>query len=523
MKKILYILALTVGITLSSCDFDQMPSTSIPNSEAFDDMPSILALERGAYARLQAVYNTSCVLVPDIMADYMHAMSGFAGTYNQNYYWTYTTETSEIATVWNTLYATIAQCNFTIDGLKNPMELPFSPTAADLEEIDYIVAEMKLMRAMCYNLLAERFCADYEEATAGQPYSGVPYVTTYDVKHKPDRETLANVYKYMLEDISDAETVLGRSTHGMTNSIGLTYDCARALRARVMLQMDKHNEAYAVATELIGTKTYPLVESADDLKKMWEYDESSEVMFVFYASTTELPLTYGVDFYRDNYNGLNTMRLMIPNYIPTQTCLDAYEEADWRQKAYFFQCASNNQNPNWLLVPGLDGFARKATILSKYPGNPDLRTSSEWNYYNSFKPFRIAEMYLIAAEAGVQAGKDAKTPLNELRTHRGLAALDAVTLADVQQERYREMIMEGTRLTDLKRWKMNVNRGEEQKGYLSDSSGSLVDGEEHGYATGMAKNIDIKYDNYMTVWPIPASEVFANQKLADQQNPGWKR
>lgn len=521
MKKILYILALTAGITFTSCDFDQMPSTSIPNREAFDDMPSILALERGTYARLQAAYNTACILTPDIMGDYMHAVAGFTGAYNQNYYWTYTTETSEIATTWNTLYATIAQANFTIDGLKNPMELPFSPTAADLDKIEFIVAKMKLMRAMCYNLLVERFCADYEAATADAAYSGVPYVSTYDVSHKPDRETLANCYKFILQDIADAETVLAKGTHGAPNTIGLTYDCARALRARVMLQMDKPAEAYDIAMELINTKTYPLVGSAEELKRMWEYDKSSEIMFVFYASTTELPLQYGSDFYRDNYNGLQAMHMMLPNYIPTQSCLDTYEANDWRRTAYFLEC-STPSTLNWLYIPAFDAFAYKGTLLSKYPGNPDLRTTTGWNYYNSYKPFRIAEMYLIAAEAGVQAGKDAKTPLNDLRAHRGLTALDAVTLKDVQEERYRELIMEGHRLTDLKRWKMDVQRGQEQMNYITDN-GTAISTEKMGFATGVAKNIEIKYDDYMSVWPIPASEVFANQKLAEQQNPGWKR
>lgn len=522
MKKILYILALTVGITFSSCDMDQMPSTSIPNNTAFDDMPSILALERGAYARLQAIYNLSNILVPDIMADYMHAVYGFTGTYGQPYYWTYTSEESDVETGWNTLYAAIAQFNFILDGLKNPMELPFQPTASDLDEIEYIVAECKFMRAMCYNMLVERFCADYEPSTADTPHSGVPLVLKYDVKEKPERETLANVYAAILADIADAKPVL-KTTQGQPNAIALTGDCVSALEARVLLQMHRYKDAYDAAKALIDTKTYPLATSAADLKRMWEYDKSSEIIFVFYASTTELPLTYGIDFYRDNNGGMQMMHLMLPNYIPSQKCLDSYEEADWRRTAYFFECASNASNPEWMYVPGFDAFARHAYLLSKYPGNPDLRTSSGWNYYNSFKPFRIAEMYLIAAEAALAGSTGDAKILNELREHRGLAALDDVTMADVQQERYREMIMEGTRMTDLKRWKLNVARGAAQEGYLSDASGNLVDGEKHSYVTAVAKDLEIKYDNYMAVWPIPASEIFANKNLADQQNPGWER
>ena len=78
-------------------------------------------------------------------------------------------------------------------------------------------------------------------------------------------------------------------------------------------------------------------------------------------------------------------------------------------------------------------------------------------------------MYLVDAEAQYRLdpakGLD---PLNQLRTARGLAALAMsdvekdVTLLDgtkisglfnaIQEERGREMLAEGTRLYDLKRW-----------------------------------------------------------------------
>jgi starch-binding outer membrane protein, SusD/RagB family len=47
-------------------------------------------------------------------------------------------------------------------------------------------------------------------------------------------------------------------------------------------------------------------------------------------------------------------------------------------------------------------------VINKYPGNPALFTAASTNYQHKPKVFRVAEMYLIAAEA------DAQTPLAKL-------------------------------------------------------------------------------------------------------------
>lgn len=81
---------------------------------------------------------------------------------------------------------------------------------------------------------------------------------------------------------------------------------------------------------------------------------------------------------------------------------------------------------------------------------------------NQPKPFRIAEMYLIATEANAKIGtaaavKKGNDALNALKKARIEGWTDATydqeaLLNEIMNERERELVGEGYRLMDLKRW-----------------------------------------------------------------------
>ena len=75
--------------------------------------------------------------------------------------------------------------------------------------------------------------------------------------------------------------------------------------------------------------------------------------------------------------------------------------------------------------------------------------------YGNVKLIRLAEMYLVRAEANFRAGTIVgATPLadvNRIRTRAKLAPLATVALADILKERRLELAFEGFRLFDLKR------------------------------------------------------------------------
>ena len=82
-----------------------------------------------------------------------------------------------------------------------------------------------------------------------------------------------------------------------------------------------------------------------------------------------------------------------------------------------------------------------------------LRTIKWRTYGQNIPVVRLAEIYLIRAEADVRAGNttSALADVNRLRTRSGAVARTTVTLGDVLQERQLELAFEGFRLHDLKR------------------------------------------------------------------------
>ncbi|MBI2730801.1 MAG: RagB/SusD family nutrient uptake outer membrane protein [Sphingobacteriales bacterium] len=123
-----------------------------------------------------------------------------------------------------------------------------------------------------------------------------------------------------------------------------------------------------------------------------------------------------------------------------------------------------------------------------------------------FPVFRLAEMYLIYAEAFLNSGGgDAATALsyiNELRTRASAATITSGQLTKdfILDERGRELYWEGFRRTDLIRYKKFV-----ESSYLWPWKG--------GVASGRG------VESFRTIYPIPASDVSSNTNLV--QNTGY--
>jgi hypothetical protein len=259
--------------------------------------------------------------------------------------------------------------------------------------------------------------------------------------------------------------------------------------------------AIADANTLMNSSAYALITDPDDFKDMWLNDESTETIFQFPLSApnelgNSMALYVNYDPSDDYYK---------PDWIPEQWVVDQYDANDIRLGAYLLE--------DTLYVQGAE--YPDIYVLNKFPGNPDFWTGASSNYRNQPKVFRLAEMYLIAAEAGAQnAATEAAAldALNDLRTARGLTALVGVTgtalMDEVKAERTRELLGEGSRLDDLKRWGMGFSRTTPQ------NINCIVTGAD--FDTKVVAAGDDKF-----VWAIPQRDVTTNPNIADQQNPGW--
>ncbi len=112
--------------------------------------------------------------------------------------------------------------------------------------------------------------------------------------------------------------------------------------------------------------------------------------------------------------------------------------------------------------------------------------------------FRVAEMYLNAAEAALQLGNasEAKTYIDAIRSRANATIQTSYDLDFILDERSRELYAEGTRRTDLIRFNQY---GGTQATYNWSYKGGNING--------------VTFDAYRNVYPLPADEISANSNL----------
>ena len=501
MKRIAILFALCT-LVFTSCELDKYPADKQVMDTALETLSDMEKFEMGVYSAFRSACNV--VIKPsDFQADYMNAVNQFTNVYGTIHNWTYETNDYDIYDVWTYAYYAIANANFV---LSKKGEIKYE--ADQQAYFNAILGEMYFVRAMSHYIILDKFCGAYNASSANAEGSGIPLMMAFDSQAMPSRSTLEQSYTAIIGDLNEAATLLAGVT-GKPNAMNINEDVVKAALARVYLSKKDYQNAYSAATSVIKTQKYALANTADALKEMFTYDAGSEVIFVFYASKTELSGFGSSQFVSDQYSRGDNYK---PDMIPTQKVLDLYADNDIRKDAYFFQTSAG------ICEIAGEKLSTPIYLFNKYPGNPDLQTTAGTkNYANAVKLFRVAEMYLIAAEAGLNGGgTEGAKYLNALRTSRGLAELSTVTMADVKEERLREMIFEGNRIGDLKRWGDTLLPRTPQTAKGANGNDFRIISTGAGF-----EQLSVKANDFRMVWPIPANEVYANQNLASQQNPGW--
>lgn len=496
MKRIYTVLSMLAVLTLStvSCDLEKYPYSDIEQSIAFKSLKDATTLNNGLYAYLRANTYGAFMYTSDVQADLLNATLDYGNRNGQAHQWTsFLSDDYTIRDTWYGYYNALANVNNFIENA------PRIPLATDTEKatLNKYLGEAYLMRAYYFHQLALRWAKDYEPATAAIDL-GIPIVLKYSITEKPARSSVAETYAQIVADLNKAKDLLA-SVPGAKMSNRLTKDCALALEARVKLCMHDWTGAKTAADALISSNTYPLITTAADFKKMWAQDSGSEIiMQIFADKPSELGNANSIYLGQVAQTGKYT-----PDFVPQKWVIDLFSDSDIRKNAYL--------EKKQVYIQGTD--YADIYLINKYPGNPSLYTTATTNYQHKPILFRIAEMYLISAEAAAQSVStepQALTILNTLRSSRGLVALtnlSGVALMNaVKEERVREMLCEGTRIEDLKRWKMGFSRSTPQNTDL------IILG-----ADFEKKSVLVNDDKF--VWGLPKNDIATNPNL--KQNQGW--
>ncbi len=507
MKNINKILLSIIVVTaLWGCDLEKYPKHQISIDESVKTINDVERLRLGSYSYARSFFGSMPWIAYDLMGDFMHSVTGASNTYGNFPRWTFTTADGDIGGVWNGAYAAIANINLFLDNIDDV-------ETVSKEEEDLVTktkGEVTLLRAMIEHQLLLKYCKSYAQVSDPRAELGIPSMRTYNPGIEPSRNSLFDSYDLLLKDIELAKTALAEVVFDKNdpNKVpegDLHIDCVYALEAQVRLAMGDWPGSAAAASKVITSSAmFGLIGNATGFEAMWSGDKGDEIIFNFYATNAEGSATWGNYFRTEDPQ--QSGAYYTADFIPAQGLIDLYDEypGDIRKNAYFMQG-----------VLGKDGPAG-VWFLNKYPGNRALREDATKNDYRHKRiVFRLADMYLTAAEAYAMAGDatNANKMLGDLRSkripgysHTNLSGTDLMEA--IKTERLKEMVMEGTRISDLKRWNDPMTRLSEQS-----APGEITIIE--------TRNVTISAGYYKFVWPIPIGEMSANDGIKDQQNEGW--
>ena len=497
MKSIMHNMKISIAmvavVMMATSCLDKYPESAIQTEKSMKTYDDALQLNTGIYALLKSssLYTGYLTLLPDIQTDLAYAVDGYSNQMGSFWLWQIRSIASESEAVYASLYDVISNCNFfleNIDEVKNN-----TVDDAKLSELDVLTGEIYTVRALAYSELLKLFCKAYDPVTAKQEL-GVVIRKYYSKSEEAKRASLYDSYQFVLENLAKAEEILD-SENDVYGNIYATKAKAEALHARVALYMQDWDTAVEYSTRLIENKSFALssvtqaIGSSNHFKYLWTDDDGYEIIWRIYLT----PESYG-GMLGSSFLGFNTDRMYYyPDYVPAKWVLNLYESSDLRDDAYFRYIQTGH--PHHLYWP----------LLVKYEGNTSFISGYKLYEVSMPKPFRLAEQYLIRAEAYCRMEKysNASADLTKLREARFISGTGALTvnagnwLDNIAKERVRELYMEGHRLHDIKRWGKDYNEG---KGFeRTPQTNSLEEG----------SRIKKSADDYMFVWPIPRHEVEA--------------
>jgi hypothetical protein len=407
------------------------PDTSLSDKNVYATDATAAAVLTGLYAKMSAEENnafpamgggvTLISLYPALSADeltlYEATNSQAALAYYQNKLTNLNIGGSDF---WGKIYSMVYKINAAIEGLSNSSTLT-------LIAKQQLLGEAYFMRAFSYFYLVNL-------------YGAVPLVisTDYTLSAKLGRTTETEVYQQIKADLIQAQNLLSSNyldatvLKTTTERVRPNKSVATALLARMYLYTKDWGSAEREATKLIeNAAVYDLISLNEVFLK-----NSKETIWSLQPVGIGVNANTGTArlFILPGSGPSNTYPVYISSYL-----VNSFEAGDQRFS-------------NWLGSVNVDGTVFYYPYKYKV-GAVNAATPSEY-----VMVFRLAEQYLIRAEAFAQEGRyeDSAKDLNAIRRRAGLLRSDAITKDDllkaIYQERRVELFTEwGNRWLDLKR------------------------------------------------------------------------
>ena len=484
MKKIAsYIIIGSMAFSAVSCSdgwLDVEPSTAVETDKSINELSDVDIMLNGIYTTMQNAYAYSGRLVyyGDACGDDMMAYSSTKRT--GNYYTFNFTKDTAPSSFWSYPYEMISLCNIILSKIDD--------VETKEEELrDYYKGQALALRAMFLFDLTKFYGYPYKKDNGAS--LGVPIVlSVLDKEAKPKRNTVAECYKQVIDDLKAAITAMDNDEGKSFHKGHINLFAAQTLLSRVYLYHGDDSDALDMATQAIKgaeAEGYKLWTNAE-YATAWGNDASNgtkgEVLFEIVNTTDDSP-------------GKESLgRLHSPS---------GYKDICLTSSFY----ALLNEDPDDVRLKLLEYSSKRAFVKKYQPQDGEEIMDA------NIPLIRLSEAYLNAAEAAVKTGDNpsAVKYLNAIVSRANPANSvegSTVTLDRVMTERRKELVGEGHRFFDALRDGGSVNR-HDVKGQ------SKISSTKH-YIT-KAEKMNFSWDYYKCVLAIPKAEMDANSNML--QNP----
>jgi len=431
------------------------------------------------------------------------------GQYREFYMHTYTSQTSEIKSAWSSASSAIGTCNATIKLLEN------SELLTDAEKTMNIAA-MRGVRAYWYYAMMDN-------------WGDIPLVTDYDDKELPSNTPRQDVFNWLIEEVNAIKDNCPAGNHD--NYGKFTQGSAYTLLAKLLLNVEAWGITYS------GNAYSELISACDKVLAMdyilepnWKdnfsttNDNSQEAILAICFSNQDTSdqnqMMNRTLHYADNasdnatYGAWNGMCAQ-PDYVKLFDTEDPRYEGSFRigqrynattgEMLYTQHNDPLSYTVDFTIIAGSE---RDGTNWGDVVQEAGARCQ-KWDYAagltdamgNHFHIFRLADVYLMKAEALLRSGGSTAEATNLVNAIRERAYGNSnknyttVTLDEVALERKFELAWEGMSRQD------DIRFGTFEKGYWS------------------ASNCELATSPHLRLFPISQDAWQTNPNL--KQNPGY--
>ena len=564
MKKMIYILlSVAAMVSFSSCndDFlDRMPKDEMTDDNFWQTEEHLVQVANTFTAALQGKYWLN---ITEIMAD--SAPWAVTTAFRTIGAGNFTTETSQINSLWVTAYTGIGRVNYFLNN--------YNRAETVKEELrERYAAEAYFYRAYNYWVLTSYF-------------GDVPYITDELSVESPDvyrgRDPRKTVIENVTKDLEDHYKNLPEYIPAASSEFGRVSQCAAlALLSRIYLYNGMYEEAADAAERAMNNSYHELYSTGNpDVDYVNLFNYTGRASRNAANKETLLAFVYNYDLGEAARQSHNLSReCWVPGdyarFVPTNSMIEAYLTKDgqiWDPSTVdTYEDVFKDRDPRMvqsILAPGTPWEGGKSgDLLSTddkiytYPLLTNNKTAAMTysGYYmrkyvepstvkyvghddNDLVMLRYAEVLLNYAEAKEMLGQltqaDLDKSINLLRDRVGMVHMKLSQLpagsdirTEIQRERRIELFFEGHRYFDIIRWKQGHILGEDllgvNKRWLDQSrlavdlnkdlTWQTKDGQQYLLIeTGRTFNPDKHY-----LLPIPFKQMQLNPNLAPQ-NPGW--